>query len=297
MVMRHKFVALSALTLVSLFSVGAAQAQSLPQMETRAFRFELPASAYLGIQTENINSENFGRYGLNEVRGVGVTSVVESSPAAKAGLRERDVILRFDGEEIKSVTKLTRLLGETAPDHTVRIQIYRNGGEQEIAAKLGKRPNQNAMTFNNFPELEGDLMRRIPVPPPSVEGFEMRPAPDNDYLVLFNRGRKIGVTAVPLNKQLGDFFGTTDGKGLLVEEVRADSPAAKAGLKAGDVILEVDGQAVEQQGDLVRLVNKKSEGDVNLTILRDKQRQTIRVTPEGKTPQTTSGSPNTKFKI
>jgi membrane-associated protease RseP (regulator of RpoE activity) len=81
-----------------------------------------------------------------------------------------------------------------------------------------------------------------------------------------------------LTKQLSDHFGVTSG--VMINEVRADSPAAKAGLKAGDIIVEVDGKEVKADGDLIRAIQEKKEGDVTITIVRDRHRQTIRVTPE-----------------
>ena len=82
-----------------------------------------------------------------------------------------------------------------------------------------------------------------------------------------------------LTKQLADYFGITGGKGVLVTAVTDDSPAAKAGVKAGDVITAVDGEAVDSPGDVSRVINSKKEGDVTLTIIRNKSQQTIRVTP------------------
>jgi membrane-associated protease RseP (regulator of RpoE activity) len=82
-----------------------------------------------------------------------------------------------------------------------------------------------------------------------------------------------------LTKQLADYFGITDGKGALVTSVTEDGPAAKAGVKAGDVITAVDGEAVDSPGDISRVINRKKEGEVALTIIRNKSQQTIRVTP------------------
>jgi S1-C subfamily serine protease len=85
---------------------------------------------------------------------------------------------------------------------------------------------------------------------------------------------------------------------LLIQNVAESSAAAKAGLKAGDVILEVDGEAVADQADLIRALNKKAEGEVALTIIRNKQRQIIKVTPEGNKKETPSQSQKgTRFKI
>lgn len=66
----------------------------------------------------------------------------------------------------------------------------------------------------------------------------------------------------------------------MINEVHADSPAAKAGLRAGDIIVEADGKEIKSDGDLMRAINAKKDGDVTLTIVRDRNRQTITVTPE-----------------
>ncbi len=105
--------------------------------------------------------------------------------------------------------------------------------------------------------------------------------PDRDNVFVFpGMSRRLGVTVSSLNKQLGDYFGVSDGKGVLIENVAENSPAAKAGLKAGDVIVEIEGEAVANQADLTRGLNKKAEGEISLTIIRNRQRQTVRVTPE-----------------
>jgi C-terminal processing protease CtpA/Prc len=91
-------------------------------------------------------------------------------------------------------------------------------------------------------------------------------------------GRMIGVGVTPLTKQLAQHYGVENG--VLVSEVREGSPAAKAGLKAGDVITEVDGKAVKGQFDIIRTINDKKDGDVTVTFVRDGKRSTVNVTPE-----------------
>src|SRR5688500_3438056 len=89
--------------------------------ESRAFSMFFDADGgYLGIQTEEVTKANFAKYGLREVRGVAIEKVVEGSPAEKAGLQNGDVIARFNNEDVTSTRKLTRLLGEVAPDHQVK---------------------------------------------------------------------------------------------------------------------------------------------------------------------------------
>src|SRR5260370_35000060 len=82
-----------------------------------------------------------------------------------------------------------------------------------------------------------------------------------------------------------------DGKGVLVTSVSADSPAAKAGIKAGDVITAIDGEKVEATGDISRAINNNKDGDVTLTIIRNRTQQKVRVTPkEGDFPFGTPGA-------
>jgi membrane-associated protease RseP (regulator of RpoE activity) len=107
--------------------------------------------------------------------------------------------------------------------------------------------------------------------------------PDS-FAFSFGGGRRIGVTTTPLTKQLGDYFGIGDGKGVLVTGVTDDSPAARAGIRAGDVIISVDGEKVDGSGDISRAINKKKEGDVTLTVVRDKNQRTFTVTPKAAEP-------------
>jgi membrane-associated protease RseP (regulator of RpoE activity) len=96
----------------------------------------------------------------------------------------------------------------------------------------------------------------------------------------FGNNRRIGVSTTQLTKQLADFFGVSDGKGVLVTSVGDDSPAAKAGIKAGDVITALDGEKIESAGELARAINKKKDGDITLTVIRNKSQRSITVTPK-----------------
>jgi membrane-associated protease RseP (regulator of RpoE activity) len=245
------------------------------------FEFIFGGDGFLGVYAENINRENMSRYHVNQVRGVGVTNIVKDSPAEKAGLRKDDVILRIDGENITSVRKLNRIVSELAPDQSVRITVSRGGSEQEVTATIAKRSN-------NF--FAGDLLRGEPriwkwegteprewkFEGPLKDRLENN---DGDLTFVLGNSRRIGVSTMELTKQLADYFGITGGKGVLVTSVTDDGPAAKAGVRAGDVITAVDGEAIDSPGDISRAINRKKEGDVTLTVIRNKSQQTIRVTP------------------
>ncbi|HSS18560.1 MAG TPA: PDZ domain-containing protein [Pyrinomonadaceae bacterium] len=253
-----------------------------PDTPPGAFSFFVSGGSFLGVYAEDINKENMSRYGMREVRGVGITQVVKDSPAEKAGLRKDDVIVKFEGESVTSTRKLNRLVSEVAPDQTARLTISRGGGEQEVAVTVGKRNNSfNTMDgFEGLEKLKGldrlkDMEKNMP---PGARVWKWEGEPGKDGVFMFGARRRIGVNTSPLTKQLAEYFGVTDG--VLVSSVADDSPAAKAGIKAGDVITACDGEKVEGGGDLSRAINKKKDGDVTLTIVRNKNQRTINVTPK-----------------
>ena len=247
------------------------------------FSFFVDGGGYLGVHAENISRENMGRYNLNQVRGVGVTQVIKDSPAEKAGLRKDDVILRIDSENVNSVRKLNRLISEMAPDHNIRVTVSRNGAETEITATVGKR-NNSSFAGDVFPG--GSKLWKWERPDMNAFKFEtplFHPPHFPDVqggAFLLGNGRRIGVSSIQLTKQLADYFGIAGGKGVLVTGVTDDGPAAKAGVRAGDVITAIDGEPVDSPGDLSRVLNRKKEGEVSLTVIRNKSQQTIRVMPK-----------------
>src|SRR2546423_6813616 len=250
-----------------------------PGSTAHTLSFFVGDGAFLGVGTEDISKENMAKYGMREVRGVGVTEVVKDGPAEKAGLRKDDVILRFDGEAVTSVRKLTRLVNESSADQSVRLTISRGGSEQELSATLSKRKMDNIFS-GSFPRIlrgdnDEDGVRVFPNGnwPPSIGGG------DGPMVWTLGANRRIGVSTQSLSKQLADYFGVKDG-GVLITSVSDNSPAAKAGLKAGDVITAIDGEKVTSPGDITRVLGKKETGDVSLTVVRGKNTRTVTVTPE-----------------
>src|SRR5690349_10791960 len=151
-----------------------------PKGEARScsFFFEGDGS-YLGVQTEEITKDNFAKYGLREVRGVAVEKVIEGSPAEKAGIQNGDVIIRFNNEEVTSVRKLSRLMGEVAADHQAKVTVLRNGSEREITATLSKRPSPKfdegsfSMNAPQVPFPQGDFPSIPKIDP--LPRIEMQP--------------------------------------------------------------------------------------------------------------------------
>jgi membrane-associated protease RseP (regulator of RpoE activity) len=280
---------------------GTPSMPMVPGENLSAFSLFIEGGGFLGVYAEDVNKENMGRYGLREVRGVGITQVVKDSPAEKSGLKKDDVILRFEGDSVTSVRKLNRLVSEVAPDQSVRIGISRGGSEQEVSVTIGKR-DQSLNAFNRLEGLQGlrgmegfkgleglqkleglkglgDL-KGLKVPEGNVWKWEGQASGNDGFLFQLGNNRRMGVSTVQLTKQLADYFGIADGKGVLVTAVSDESPAAKAGVKAGDVITSVDGESIEGPGDLSRAINKNKDGDVSVVLVRDKKQRTIKVTPE-----------------
>lgn len=277
------FKSLSLLILTALsIAVYAQEPPKSPAPQTRIFTYSIfdGDGGYLGIQTQEINRENYTKYGLSAVRGVAVAKVLEGSPAAAAGLKEGDVILRINGEEVTSTRKLTRLVNEIAPDHTARLTIFRDKTEREIEVTLGRRPlpqiGQSIFTpptepMPGMPEIEERLRGYLE----RIEDLPPRPLP-------FAR-RQIGVSLMPLTDQLRRYFKVESG--VLVSEVREGSPAQKAGLAAGDIIVEAEGKTVKEPEDLISAINAKASGEITLTIVRNGKRQTIKTAAEDVNPQ------------
>lgn len=257
--------------LVLFVSTGAVLAQNPPASPPEVN--EIPdtffdGGNYLGVAVDAVTEESMRQYNMHEARGLVVKHVVQSSPAERAGIKKGDVILRFDGESVGTVRKLRRLIREAAPGQTVHLTISRNGTEQELSVKLDR---YDATAGNSIiPELIDPQLLRL-------EDLARR---GGSFNMVMGSQRRIGVTTSELTKQLADYFGVAGGHGLLVTSVTEGGPAARAGIKAGDVITAIDGNAVDDAMDLISQLNRQSSGDVTITIVRERRERTVKVTPE-----------------
>ena len=283
----------SGLLFISILTVGnLVSAQDAPKPKEgkveRTFAFAFDGDGgYLGVQTAEVTKDNFSKFGLASVRGVAIEKVVENSPAAAAGLQNRDILIRIDGDEVSSSRKLTRLISEISSDHQVKITVLRNNSEQEVTATLTKRPmprfDNSGFGVTNPGQFGRMELPNLPdireFPRSGTPGATLPTVPDGNQVVWRSgEGRQIGVNVYAITKQLGEKFGVAHG--VMVNTVRDGSPAAKAGLKAGDIITEADGKAMKNNLDLIKAVNIKKDGDLQLTVVRDRNSLTMNVTPE-----------------
>lgn len=212
--------------------------------------------------------------------GVRVDEVEASSPAEKAGIREGDMVVEFDGERVRSALQLTRLVRETPDGRSVPVAVMRDGKRQALQA-TPEAGRSFAFDDDAMRELERGL-RQLPreyrvVPPiyryEQPRRFEFR---DRDMVPFLGSRGRLGVTVQSLTPELEEYFGATNG-GALVSSVAQDSAAAKAGLKAGDVITSINGRQVADSDDLMRELRNVT-GEITIVLVRDKKELTLKAT-------------------
>jgi serine protease Do len=273
--------------------------------------FSLPLLAgeggYLGVFLDEVTADRVKELSLREERGAVIMKVIEGSPAEKAGLKENDVIVSYNGRRIDSVREFQRLLGETPADRNVSIEVIRGGGNQTINATLSKRSPGFTMARPEFDEKiwkqSQEDMKRAQEAFKKHEGLlKQYPKSFGDFtfvspgkFTLF-RGRRLGISAESLTPQLAEFFGVKAGEGVLVTEVDADSSASKAGLKAGDVIVQIDNLKVDEVGDIITALSNKEEGAVTLKLVRNRNEQTVTVTIEKREKPAVPRAPRAKVR-
>ena len=223
-------------------------------------------------------------------QGVRIDRVDNESPAAKAGVQEGDRVVEFDGERVRSTRQLTRLVQETPSGRAVKMVVQR-GGDRRTLDITPEADRLASFDRRVEPGLELDIEREVERGlrdlPQRIEPFLNFNWRDGGFPRPMSRGR-LGVQVQPLNDQLAEYFGAKDG-GVLVAGVTADSPASKAGLKAGDVITRVNGAAVKDTGELMAaLGDVKDDGAVTLDIVREKKASTVKATIERPRPTTRS---------
>ena len=221
-------------------------------------------------------------------QGVKIDRVDDESPAAKAGVQEGDRVVEFDGERVRSTRQLTRLVQETPSGRAVKMVVQR--GDDRRTLDITPEADRLASFDRRVePGLELDIEREVERGlrdlPQRLEPFLNFNWRDGGIPGSMSRGR-LGVQVQPLNDQLAEYFGARDG-GVLVAGVTADSPASKAGLKAGDVITKVNGASVKDTAELMEALGEvKDDGAVTLDIVREKKASTVKATIER--PRTTT---------
>ncbi len=230
---------------------------------------------WLGVYLQDIRPELREALDLKEERGVLITRVTPDGPADRGGLMRRDFIVRINDHAVDDSEDLTGWLERSRPGQSVSIVVVRDGERRTLNLRLGERPSGREAPEATRPPEGDDEDREIPVPDVDGESFHLRMPDDGRMLIqrMSSRGR-LGVRVEDLNEDLGQYFGARDGKGVLILEVTKDTPAQRVGLKAGDVIVQVEGQPVASTDELIRAL-RDNEGATRVTVIRDGQRRTF----------------------
>lgn len=206
---------------------------------------------WLGVQIQQIDEEIAAGLGLESTHGALVASVVDDSPAKKAGLEPGDVIVGFEGEEIEDIRDLTRQVAAVAPDSEVELQVWRDGDTVELDVDLGENPDDLAMK-------------------------SLRTTPEGD-----ESSASLGLSLLPLTPENRQRYGVDkELEGVLIADVVPGSPAARKGIRPGDVILRVGQEAVSDPAEVAVEVGRLREGErpsVVFQIARGDQQQFLAV--------------------
>ena len=186
----------------------------------------------IGVSIQGVNKDLAESFGLDRPRGALVSTVEPGSPADKAGVKSGDVIVAVDGKPIDQSVDLPRIIGETRPGTAVALQVWRKGATQTLRVTVGEMPAEKVAAA-------------------ATGGESAKPA-------------KLGVAVRPLSAEERKTLGVD--AGVVVEQV--DGPAAKAGIRQGDVILAFGAAKVENPEQLKKLVDKAS-GNVPVLVRRD----------------------------
>ena len=237
-----------------------------PVMEEQ---FVLPfneGGSWLGVETHEVTAEKAKELKLSAERGVVLGKIVADSPAAKAGLKEGDVVTELNGQRVEGTAQFRRMIREIPAGRAVLLNVWRNGRAQTVAVTLGKSEENHANWIKSTPGTLAFHMPEIPAMPevmemPGMEHFGFAPGVH----------ARLGIDAENLEGQLAAYFGVPEGEGILVRSVNSGSPAEKAGVKAGDVITSVNGERVRSVGELREKIAAKNEAkSVELSVLRNK---------------------------
>lgn len=223
--------------------------------------------SYLGVRVSDVE-EGAGPSMAQE--GAVVTEVVDGAPAADAGIEAGDVIVEFDGERIRGARQLTRVVRETPAGRSVAAIVSRDGARVDVNVTPGVRPRPDwraNLRRIEIPETDEDEARAFVWRGDSALLEGLPDIVDGAMMSLAGRAR-LGIRAESVDGQLAEYFGVS--AGVLVRHVQEDTVAAAAGLRAGDVITAIDGEAVEELRALRRRVSALDPGtSFDIAIVRD----------------------------
>jgi len=191
---------------------------------------------WLGVMIQEITPELKDSLGLKSEAGALVSDVTEDSPAEKAGIKRGDVIISFDGKDIKEMSDLPYMVAVTPVDSNVKVKVIRDGKEKTLQVKIAEAKESSSA---------------------AVQG--------NNNM---NEGPRLGMSLMENSKQYARQYNLPDYRGLVVTEIMPGSPAAMAGIQPGDIILELDKKPIESLKEFKDKISKYKAGDTMLFLIK-----------------------------
>ena len=247
-----------------------------PKVTTDDDNFQIfmgSGGGWLGVGVSEVTAEKAKSLKLPEERGALLGKIVPDSPAAKAGLKENDVVSEINGQRIEGVEQFRRMIHEIPAGRSANLTVWRDGRSQSIKVTVAKHEAGNMKVFADGPKSFAFKMPTLPEMP-DLSGLEHLRS-----FSMISPGRPLlGIDAENLRGEFGKYFGAPDGEGVLVRGVFANSAAAKAGLKVGDVITSLNGDRIHSASELrEKLLTSHDAKSVKLGVIRNKSELTLSV--------------------
>jgi C-terminal processing protease CtpA/Prc len=265
---------------------------SLPLLAAALMLFTLGVTAqaqtdepgWLGVSIQDVTEELSQALPRGVHEGAMINRVVEGSPAEAAGLQEGDVVVKVGQNRVKNTGDLTKSVSDIGAGNTVIIEYYRDGRRMRTTAELTERSDEYDNAKNKYTD---DAKRRYK----KVQRLGKDDDGDHDFLffdehlgpmawthALLSDRPRLGVHLMDLNEQLAEYFKVSEDEGVLVTEVVEESAAEAAGIKAGDVIVSVGDEDMEDSDDIREALRAyRKGGEVSVGIVRNGRRQSIAV--------------------
>jgi C-terminal processing protease CtpA/Prc len=217
---------------------------------------EKTKKGWLGVSVQELTPSLRETMKVGNRTGLLITNVAEGSPADDANLREEDVLLSFDGKAVEKADDFTQLVRNTAPDKKVKVKIMRNGEERELEVTVGARKSEA-----------------------SARSFSWSGSGSHSPSIFWaGNSAHLGVQVQDLNRDLAPYFKVEEKSGVLVLSVGKDTPAEKAGLKAGDVITRLGEEKITDADDLISALRDYEDGDkVNVEYVRQGKSASVQI--------------------
>jgi S1-C subfamily serine protease len=243
------------------------------------------AQGYLGVDIRDVTEDQAATLKLREPRGAEIVLVDHDAPAGKAGLREHDVVLQMNGQSIQGQDQLRRMLHDAAPGKTIVLIISRDGQQLTVTTQMAA--NREEVERQAW---EQHLTVPEPQAPPEIAPSDFStgnsatpPIRGNSFIgTLLMSPSYTGAMLEKMSSQLAAYFGVSGSTGLLVRSVEDKSPAALAGMHAGDVVVRADAHPVTSTADWAKAIRNSHGHSLSITVLRDKREQTLTLTPDSK---------------